>query len=321
MSKPLLSICIPTFNRAGYLKRLLDDLLPAIQPHREKISIHIIDNASTDQTPALCDSYIQAGHALNYSRNESNIGADANAVRAFEHVDGVYGWILGDDEYVYRQTVDTVIATLEKQPLALLYLKSEPCTETAIARKSPRSQAISHYASNIDFSHKIGIYFTFISAIIFNKQQAMTDSALCANIRYGTFIPQLAWVLPLLKHGKHFASSQACLIAAEPNNTNGYKLFEVFGINLRALVDAFLPDQPRLKTSILNSAMWFLASFFYGNRSSFKQENPISAFDQAFAELPMYRLVVRPLLTYQNFISKLCVKLICRFRKNILQQA
>ncbi|WP_172670408.1 glycosyltransferase family 2 protein [Chromobacterium subtsugae] len=239
MNQALLSICIPTFNRASYLKRLLDDLLPAIARHHQLINIFIIDNASTDQTAALCDSYIQAGHALNYVRNESNIGADANAVRAFECVNGIYGWILGDDEYVYGQTVDTIIATLTKQPLALLYLKSEPCTASAIAQKKPRSQALSYYMSNVEFSRKIGIYFTFISAIIFNKQQAMQDDALCANIRYGTFIPQLAWVLPLLKQGKHFASSQACLIAAEPNNTTGYKLFEVFGINLRALVDAF----------------------------------------------------------------------------------
>ncbi|WP_255361858.1 glycosyltransferase family 2 protein [Chromobacterium subtsugae] len=321
MNQALLSICIPTFNRASYLKRLLDDLLPAIARHHQLINIFIIDNASTDQTAALCDSYIQAGHALNYVRNESNIGADANAVRAFECVNGIYGWILGDDEYVYGQTVDTIIATLTKQPLALLYLKSEPCTASAIAQKKPRSQALSYYTSNVEFSRKIGIYFTFISAIIFNKQQAMQDDALCANIRYGTFIPQLAWVLPLLKQGKHFASSQACLIAAEPNNTTGYKLFEVFGINLRALVDAFLPDQPRLRKAILSSSMWFLASFFYGNRGNFKQENPKPAFDQAFGELRVYRLIVRPLLTYQNLMSKLCVKTICRFRKNILQQA
>ncbi|OHX13826.1 hypothetical protein BI347_10110 [Chromobacterium sphagni] len=299
----------------------MDDLLPALSHHHGLISIFIIDNASTDQTPMLCDSYIQAGHALNYIRNESNIGADANAVRAFEHVNGIYGWILGDDEYVYDQTVDTIIDTLKSQQLALLYLKSEPCTKDAIAQKKPRSQAVSYYTSNMEFSHKIGIYFTFISGIIFNKQQAMADDMLCSNIRYGTFIPQLAWVLPLLKQGKNFASSQACLIAAEPNNTTGYKLFEVFGINLKLLVDTFLPGQPRLKKAILSSSMWFLASFFYGNRGNFKHENPKTAFDQAFGELLTYRWLVRPLLIYQNFLSKLCVKIICRFRKNVLQQA
>ncbi|WP_158300582.1 glycosyltransferase family 2 protein [Chromobacterium sp. ATCC 53434] len=322
MSETLLSICIPTFNREAYLRRLLDTLLPAVERHRSKVSLLVLDNASSDGTAALCQAYIQAGKPLRYQCNDRNLGPDANVIQSFERVDSVYGWILGDDEYVYEQTLDTVIETLEREELSLLYLKSETCTETRLADRKPRNQGIDHFSSSADFARPIGVYFTFISALVFNKRQLLQDPDFAGSIRQGTWIGQMAWILPLLRQGRRFASSQACLIAAEPNNSSGgYRLVEVFGVNLRAQLDAFLPGEARLKRLILHSAMWFLASFCSGGQADAGAENPISALDQAFHDLPAYRLLVRPLLMYRSVASRMCVKVICRFRKSALQLA
>lgn len=49
-----LSIIIPTFNRAGMLRETLDSILA-----QSSVSIQIIvaDDASTDETPAVCEVF------------------------------------------------------------------------------------------------------------------------------------------------------------------------------------------------------------------------------------------------------------------------
>ncbi len=72
-TKPLLSICIPTYNRSGLLKETLDSLV--VQPEFAcgRVEIVISDNASTDGTQALCEEYLQKYPGLRYFRNAENV--------------------------------------------------------------------------------------------------------------------------------------------------------------------------------------------------------------------------------------------------------
>lgn len=48
--KPLLSICIPTYNRAEYLAKSLDTLVCLPEFNSSEVEVVISDNASTDNT-------------------------------------------------------------------------------------------------------------------------------------------------------------------------------------------------------------------------------------------------------------------------------
>ena len=71
MEKPLLSICIPTYNRAEYLAKSLDSLI--VQPEFSQIEVVISDNASTDNTEEVCKHYREKYPNIVYYRNQENI--------------------------------------------------------------------------------------------------------------------------------------------------------------------------------------------------------------------------------------------------------
>ena len=90
-----LSICIPTYNRAEFLPATLESI--AAQ-WTDEIEIAVSDNASTDHTAAIVESYRERLGRVRWFRAESNRGADANYLKAVEISTGEYCWILGSDD-------------------------------------------------------------------------------------------------------------------------------------------------------------------------------------------------------------------------------
>ena len=82
-TRPLLTIAIPNFNRAGYLKELLS-LLAAQLRNEPRVELIISDNASPDETPAVVQDFVARGLRVRYTRNVQNIGSDANFLQCFE---------------------------------------------------------------------------------------------------------------------------------------------------------------------------------------------------------------------------------------------
>lgn len=90
-TRPLLTIAIPNFNRAGYLKELLS-LLAAQLRNEPRVELIISDNASPDETPAVVQDFVARGLRVRYTRNVQNIGSDGNFLPCFELVfDSKYG--------------------------------------------------------------------------------------------------------------------------------------------------------------------------------------------------------------------------------------
>ena len=56
----LVSICIPTYNRAPYLKKCLDSLVCQPEFQQGLVEIVVSDNASTDDTEKVAEAYSTA---------------------------------------------------------------------------------------------------------------------------------------------------------------------------------------------------------------------------------------------------------------------
>lgn len=97
MSKTLVSIIIPTYNRANLIGESLDSVLAQTYQNWECI---IIDDGSTDNTDDIVESYLKKDSRFKYHHRPSKMSKGANSCRnyGFEICNGNYiNWFDDDD--------------------------------------------------------------------------------------------------------------------------------------------------------------------------------------------------------------------------------
>jgi len=114
---PLLSIGLPVYNGSRHLREAIESLLAQDVSDLELV---ISDNASTDETPAICAEYASKDSRVRYTRNEKNIGAAANFNRAFELCSGTYFMWGSDDDVWDPRFARACLTELEHHPAAVL---------------------------------------------------------------------------------------------------------------------------------------------------------------------------------------------------------
>lgn len=94
---PKLSIGVPVYNGERFLPALFENL--TAQTFRD-FEIVVSDNASTDQTPAICAEWASRDPRIRYHRNPRNVGACANFNQVFELAKApLFKWAACDDSY------------------------------------------------------------------------------------------------------------------------------------------------------------------------------------------------------------------------------
>jgi len=109
---PPLSICIPTYNRAGFLRECLEAFLPQVTPHR--IPINVSDNGSTDGTRDVLEEFRRRYPLLTYRSQPANLGIDRNMVEVVSMTETPYAWLFGDDDVPEPDAVARVLRYLDK---------------------------------------------------------------------------------------------------------------------------------------------------------------------------------------------------------------
>jgi glycosyltransferase involved in cell wall biosynthesis len=117
----ILSICIPTFNRAEILKGCLENLIPQARKHN--IPIYISDNASTDNTKEIVSGFQSIYQHIYYSRNIENI-EDRNFIAVLKRSKSRYAWLISDKVRVYEGTFDVLLGTIDSGNYDLLILNT-----------------------------------------------------------------------------------------------------------------------------------------------------------------------------------------------------
>ena len=101
---PLVSICIPTYNRASQLQQALTS---AMEQDYGKLEIIVVDNASTDHTAEIVSRCQKLDSRIVYTANESNIGAVNNFKAAVALANGDYVMWLADDDWIDSHYIST----------------------------------------------------------------------------------------------------------------------------------------------------------------------------------------------------------------------
>lgn len=114
---PSVSVGLPIFNGAAYLREALDSVLSQTYDDFELI---VSDNASTDETAEICRDYAARDSRLRVFRAEANRGASWNHNYAVELARGrFFKWIAADD-MIAPQFLELCVAELEREPDVVL---------------------------------------------------------------------------------------------------------------------------------------------------------------------------------------------------------
>lgn len=239
-TRPLLTIAIPTYNRARCLKELLHDLIDQVKDE-PRIELMISDNASPDDTSSVVQDFIARGLPACYIRNAQNIGADANFLQCFEKARGKYVWLFSDDDLIVPGGLKKILNYCEAAEYDLIWVSSYSFEDSHQPRRARPSNDVIEISDPKAYTKRVHIFFTFISGNIINKDRVSAGHAADEfSSLIGTNFVQLAWAYTALNGFARGLYIRERLVAVRANNTGGYKLFHVFGPTLASITRKWL---------------------------------------------------------------------------------
>lgn len=126
MKSPLLTVGIPTWNRCEDLRVAIDSILCQLTDElREQIEILVSDNASTDATHAVLETYRSKDPELiAVNRNSRNIGFSRNVDALFRQACGEFVLVLSDDDALEPDSLREIVFVLkEHRDINILFVQ------------------------------------------------------------------------------------------------------------------------------------------------------------------------------------------------------
>lgn len=266
----MLTISIPTYNRAEYLDLCLESICKEIdslnEGQQQLVRVCVADNGSTDGTPDIVSRYQdRLAERFEAVRSSDNMGMDFNFARCYELAKTPYVWLIGDDDVLLSGGLKKVLDVLIKSEIDLLYVNNYWFKDN-YSQKPNRWErhGVTTFVDPLEFTRRTNVMLTYLSGLV-------VRSGIGLNYRSGLFgsnLVQLSWVLPLLREGKKFAIIEDWVVAAKGANSGGFSLIKVFGEELQRITSLILKDNPKLARTIQNGT---IVNFFPDSLIKFRQ--------------------------------------------------
>ncbi len=267
---PLLTISIPTYNRARYLQFQLGAIMDELVGLAGQVNVFVSDNASTDETSEVLAYFALRMPELTFVRKPQNEGPDANISFCYFHPQTPFVWVMGDDDAPLSGSLGPLVEALKSETPDLTYLPSIPTRAIQIDHGAhqvtlPRAAVVTRE----DFGHLLHVQMTFISGLVLRKDAvSQANVSNLIKLTDGTHLIQLAWIYERLINGSSFVVYRDPMLIATAANSGGYSIVKVFFVNHSRVVRALLPDSPSLAKSILSqTALCFLPGLIWNVRT------------------------------------------------------
>lgn len=225
-AQPILSICIPTYNRSKYLDKCLKSIFDYVGDDKN-IEVVVSDNNSEDNTKEIVDKYMSMYNNLKYFKNEQNIGVDRNITEALNRGTGKFLASHGDDDYFAPLSIYKIINKLyENRECSVFYMFNR----TNASEK--KNCGINNFIKDVSF------YCTFISGIILNKNDYKIIEDKYKFIHFS--LNQVYLQLLILKDNKKYCVLYDYFLAQSGERKPcGYNFAEVFINNYLEILNYF----------------------------------------------------------------------------------
>ena len=170
MTKPRLSICIATYNRAKYIGETLESIIPQVT---EDVEIVIVDGASTDSTRAVVERYADSCKKIRYIRLPVKGGFDQDYCKAVELAKGEYCWLFTDDDILKPGAIQAVMAAMQDD-YGLILVNAEVRDVTLSRILEDR---VLHFMNNMTYQTRdferffvdVADYLSFIGCVVIKR--------------------------------------------------------------------------------------------------------------------------------------------------------
>jgi glycosyltransferase involved in cell wall biosynthesis len=184
MKAPLLSICIATYNRGGFIGETLNSIIPQLT---DDVELLIVDGASTDDTEQVMYSYLKWCNRIRYVRLPMKGGVDQDYDKSVELAQGEFCWLFTDDDLLKPGAVATVKSAISAGYGLIIVNAEVRCYEfsSVLQRQRISMKEDKIYASNelenlfIDAME----YLSFIGAVVIRRSTWLNRER---KLYYGT---------------------------------------------------------------------------------------------------------------------------------------
>jgi len=318
MSKPLLTLAIPTYNRAGCLKELLSVLADQLKDEM-RVELIISDNCSPDETPSVVQDFVSRGLQVRYIRNAQNVGPDANFLQCFEQARGKYVWIFSDDDFIVPGGLAKILTYCATAEYDLIWVSAYSFRTFHKPRPVRAQLDAVEISDSMAYAKRIHVFFTFITGNIINKDTVRGAGPKAFSSLVGTGLVQLGWTYTALNRFARGLYIREKLVAVRANNTGGYRLFQVFGTTLATITRTWLisADLGRVVTNGTIQRFWPLMLLEYKKIGiAFVDEvEPQAALTPLFKDNIRYWVFAYPVIVLPPFLAAIWVLVIRIFNR------
>lgn len=176
MNKPLISICIPTFNRAPFLKECLDSITRQFsnQEIRQNVNVFILDNQSQDNTEHIVKKFTNIFKNIKYIKDNQNRNIAQGIIKIASMGDGEYVWVFSDDDLQTNNAIDLVIKAIKSnQPSVII------CNINNFLGKQKNFNLLK-INQNYFFTNRTD-FFKYLNKNVFNLDKINLYATFCTN--------------------------------------------------------------------------------------------------------------------------------------------
>lgn len=228
--QPLLSICIPTYNRASYLEGAIQNIITD-NAFGDEVEIIISDNASTDNTEEIAKKYTQKHYNIKYYKNEENI-RDKNFMLALQRGNGLYRRLFNDTlrfkEGALQKMLDIIRISPQNRPLFfyqnITFLNSN-------TQKKINDQ--------FELIENTSFWTTWIGN--FGNWEHIINNIPSPNECASLLLTQVDWSFKIMLEGKQAEIYfNDYFESITPNKKGGYNIFEIFVNNYLLIIRRYI---------------------------------------------------------------------------------
>jgi|GEM_PF-6425701 len=264
--KPLLTIAIPTWNRADKLQDALSHILPQVTSYLHLIEILVSDNASTDNTIEVIKKFKNNYPTLNfeYYTQLENTGFYGNFYKCISLGTGEYLWLLSDDDFVFDGVVKILIDVLVNHKPGAVFLSN--WTDDKFAKQQFYFEQVTKnkFFSNKPYRHSL------ISSVIF-KNSITIDDNIFKLLKNNSLLGYAVFLKAIYNYENFFILYGNSLAVNNDKANVTYNALRAFTIDLAACLEIVKPLYP--KTIVNKIANSFLATNIFKHYKCYKFKN------------------------------------------------